>query len=171
MLSKWHFCSSALCHLTGHKGSHEIDGSAQDCNTSVANTLGMLRSCTKPSKCAWTGRVAHLWLNMVPVNGRSRFICYFFSHWPRSYQPQRENGPWAPSQYKYGLSMYGDLHYENKTVVRPSYPIYNGDPYISKTASLYWDSAHILFTYDWVVAVKTENERWSLYLIVVFSMK
>ena len=48
----------------------------------------------------------------------------------------------GPSQYTYKdrLSRYGDFHYKDKTVVKPSY-LYNGNPYIGKTAvtSLYWD--------------------------------
>ena len=31
---------------------HEIDGSAQDCSNSITNTLELLQSCAKPSKCA-----------------------------------------------------------------------------------------------------------------------
>ena len=47
----------------------------------------------------------------------------------------------APSLYKDRLSRYGDFHYKDKAVVRPSY-IYNGNPYTGKTASLYWDTRH-----------------------------
>ena len=52
--------------------------------------------------------------------------------------PHRSQWTWAPHQYKDGLSRYGDSHYKDKTVVRPPYP-YNGNPYIGKKASLYWD--------------------------------
>ena len=44
----------------------------------------------------------------------------------------------APSQYKDGPSRYGDFRYKDKTVSRPSY-LYNGNPYASKTTSLFWD--------------------------------
>ena len=46
-------------------------------------------------------------------------------------------------QYKDSLSRYGDSHYEDKRVSRPSF-LYNGNPYTGKTGSLYWDSP--LFT-------------------------
>ena len=46
---------------------------------------------------------------------------------------------WSPSQYKDGLSRYGDFHYKDKTVLRPSY-LYDGNPYTGKTIYLYWDS-------------------------------
>ena len=42
-------------------------------------------------------------------------------------------------QYKDGLSRYGDFHYKDKTVMRPYY-LYNGNTYIGKMVSLYWDS-------------------------------
>ena len=38
---------------------------------------------------------------------------------------------WVLSQYKEGLSRYRDSHYEDKTVVRPSY-IYNWNSYNGK---------------------------------------
>ena len=44
-----------------------------------------------------------------------------------------------PSQYKDCLSRYGDFHYKDKTVVRPSY-FYNGNSYTGKKISLYWDA-------------------------------
>ena len=50
-----------------------------------------------------------------------------------------ETAPWAPSQYKNGLSKYGDFYCQDKTVASPSY-LYNGDYYTGKTTSLYWDS-------------------------------
>ena len=43
---------------------------------------------------------------------------------------------WAPSQYSDGLTRYGDFLYKDKTVVRH----YSGNPYTSKTTSLYLDS-------------------------------
>ena len=45
--------------------------------------------------------------------------------------------PWAPSQYKDHLSRYGDFHYKDETVIRPSH-LYNGNSHIGKTTSLYW---------------------------------
>ena len=57
---------------------------------------------------------------------------YFGAHWPYY------DGPRAPSQYKDGLSRYGDFHYKDKTVVRLSY-LYNGNSYTGKTAFVYWD--------------------------------
>ena len=41
----------------------------------------------------------------------------------------------ALSQYKDHFSRYGNFHYKDKTVVRPSY-LYNGNSYTSKMASL-----------------------------------
>ena len=49
-----------------------------------------------------------------------------------------ETAPRALSQYKDSLSRYGDSHYKDETVVRPSY-LYNGNPYTAKMISLYWD--------------------------------
>ena len=46
---------------------------------------------------------------------------------------------WPLSPGKDYLSRYGNFHYKEKTVVRKSY-LYNGNPYIVKMASLYWDS-------------------------------
>ena len=43
----------------------------------------------------------------------------------------------APFQYKDHLYWYGDFHYKDKTVMRPSY-LYNDNPYTGKTTSLYW---------------------------------
>ena len=43
---------------------------------------------------------------------------------------------WAPSQYKRRFSRYGNFHYEEKTVVRPSY-LYNGNRYAGKMMLLY----------------------------------
>ena len=45
----------------------------------------------------------------------------------------------VPSQYKDLISRYGYFHYKDKTVVRPSY-LCNGDLYIGKTTSLYWET-------------------------------
>ena len=42
-------------------------------------------------------------------------------------------------QYKDGLSIYVDLHYKYKTVMKPAY-LYNGNPYTGKKTSLYWDN-------------------------------
>ena len=36
--------------MTRYDATHYIEGSAQDCGNSIANTLGLLQSCTKPSK-------------------------------------------------------------------------------------------------------------------------
>ena len=42
------------------------------------------------------------------------------------------------SQYKDHFSRYGDFHYKDKMVIGLSY-LYNGNPYTTKMASLYWD--------------------------------
>ena len=63
-----------------------------------------------------------LHLAMSLIDNRSR-------HWDSS---------WVLSQYEYCLSRSGELHYKDKMVAR-SFFIYNGDPYIGKTTSLYWD--------------------------------
>ena len=44
------------------------------------------------------------------------------------------------SQRKDGLFRYGDFHYKDQMVVRPSY-LYNGYSYTGKTTSLYWGRA------------------------------
>ena len=44
----------------------------------------------------------------------------------------------APSQYKNVFSRYGNSHYKDKTVVRPSY-LYNGTHCTVKTTSSYWN--------------------------------
>ena len=44
----------------------------------------------------------------------------------------------ALSEYKDGLSEYGDFHYKDETVVRLSY-LYNGNSYTGKAEILYWD--------------------------------
>ena len=41
---------------------------------------------------------------------------------------------WVLSQYKDGLSRYGDFHYEDNIFGKPSY-LYNGNTYIGKTVS------------------------------------
>ena len=41
--------------------------------------------------------------------------------------------------YKDSVSRYGDSHYKDKTVTRPSY-LYNGNPYTGNTTSLYIES-------------------------------
>ena len=46
---------------------------------------------------------------------------------------------WALSQYKDWLSRYGYSHYKDKRASWLS-NLYNGDTYIGKAASLYWDS-------------------------------
>ena len=48
-------------------------------------------------------------------------------------------------QYKDRLSSYGDFHYKDKTVVRPSY-LYYGNAYTGKSASLYIFSSNIFQT-------------------------
>ena len=52
-------------------------------------------------------------------------------------------GTRALSQYKDSLSMYGDFHYKDKKVVRPSY-LYNGNSYTGKSVSLYWDGPQVV---------------------------
>ena len=47
---------------------------------------------------------------------------------------------WGLSQYNNSLAASGDLHYKGKTVMRPSY-LHNGNSYIGKTTSLYWDGS------------------------------
>ena len=47
--------------------------------------------------------------------------------------------------------MYGDFHYKDMTVVRPSY-LYNGNPYIGKTASLYWEGPLVVSVF-WPVTI------------------
>ena len=49
---------------------------------------------------------------------------------------------WAPSQYKDGLSRYGNFHYNDRTVVRRSY-LYTGNSYTGKTTSLCWDGLKV----------------------------
>ena len=39
---------------------------------------------------------------------------------------------------KDSLPRYGDFHYKNKTILKPSY-IYNGNSFTGKTTFLYWD--------------------------------
>ena len=51
------------------------------------------------------------------------------------------NGARAPSQYKDGLCQYGDFHYKDYTVARPSY-VYCVNSHTGKT-SLYWDGPQI----------------------------
>ena len=46
--------------------------------------------------------------------------------------------PWAMFQYKDSLSQVRDSHVKDKAVAIPSY-LWHGDPYTSKTTSLYWD--------------------------------
>ena len=48
------------------------------------------------------------------------------------------NDKLALFQYKDRLSWYRDSHYNDKTVVRPSF-LYNGNLYTCKIASIYWD--------------------------------
>ena len=50
-----------------------------------------------------------------------------------------ETGDRALSQYKDCLYRYGDSHYKDKAVEKPSY-LYNRNLYIVKTESLYWDA-------------------------------
>ena len=38
---------------------------------------------------------------------------------------------------------YGDFHYQDRTVVRPSY-LWNGNSYTGKMPSLYWDNSQVL---------------------------
>ena len=45
---------------------------------------------------------------------------------------------WDPRQYKDCLPKHKESHYKDKTVVWPS-DLYNGNPYVGKTASLYWE--------------------------------
>ena len=49
----------------------------------------------------------------------------------------------APSQYKDHISRYGDFHYKEKMLMRPSY-LYNGNSYTENTASLYWGRLRFL---------------------------
>ena len=57
------------------------------------------------------------------------------------YTPCYHTGaPRAYIQYEERFSRYGDSHYEDKTVARPSY-LYYGNSYIGKIVSLYWDDS------------------------------
>ena len=51
------------------------------------------------------------------------------------------------SQYKDYLSRYGGSHFEEKTVVRPSF-LYDENSYTGKTASLYIDGLLLAFTWN-----------------------
>ena len=62
-------------------------------------------------------------ISSLLLNG---MIC-FFPPW---------QGTRAPSQYKDHLSRYRDSHYEDKTVMRPSY-LYKVNSYSGKIVSLY----------------------------------
>ena len=49
-----------------HKIYLKINGLVQDCSNSIANTLALLQSCTKPSKCPSTKRwPIHFILNVL----------------------------------------------------------------------------------------------------------
>ena len=52
----------------------------------------------------------------------------------------------ALSQYKDRLFRYSYSHYKDKTVMRLSY-LYNGNLYIDKMTSLYWDPKHPRWSY------------------------
>ena len=74
---------------------------------------------------------------------KETMICYTNSDFYRvsCHATERKaglSGTWAPSQYKDGLSRYGDFHYKDKTVARLFY-FYDGDSYTGKTTFLYWD--------------------------------
>ena len=45
---------------------------------------------------------------------------------------------WAPFQYHHCLFGFGDLHYKDMIIVRPSC-VYTGNSYTGKTTSLYWN--------------------------------
>ena len=45
--------------------SHDIDDLVQDCSNSIANTLELLQSCTKPSICTW---LFIGWLNIFRIS-------------------------------------------------------------------------------------------------------
>ena len=95
------------------------------CKTAITPLLTEWRryqSCTKPSSYSYMYEITG---NMVVNDGG------------------RGRGWWEEnsdsSQYKDHLSRYGDFHYKDETVVRPS-DLYNGNSYTVKTALLYWDS-------------------------------
>ena len=80
-----------------------------------------LRLCSANRRAGYFSNLACDWLSIV---------------WAYSEQ-ERENGPRAPSQYRDDLSRYGDFHYKEKMIVRPSF-LYNGNPHTAKTSS-YWE--------------------------------
>ena len=64
----------------------------------------------------------------------------------------------AMSQYTGVFFMYGDVHYKDETVVRPSH-LYNGNLYSSKMTSLYWDDPQISGCLEVSIA---RNTVWSI---------
>ena len=85
------------------------------------------------------------------ISGNSPWV----GHTPGT--PVQCTNPWttrAPSRYKDVISRYGNFHYKDKTVARPSY-LYTGN-----TASLYWDGPDP-FQYkdlpDWVSTCHVDN--------------
>ena len=59
---------------------HEIDGSAQDCSNSITNTLELLQSCAKPSKCAPAAQIHAgpcVWYGPTPDHCRQKVCCWY----------------------------------------------------------------------------------------------
>ena len=103
-------------------GIRYIDGSVQDCSTSIANALEFILSYTKPwiLSCVYSG------------NARLAIISRWVHTWPCF------NIKMSPYQYR-------KSHFGDKTVVRSSY-FHNGISYTGKLSSLYWIGAQVEYT-------------------------
>ena len=97
----------------------------QERRNSNALVMGLLLSCTKPSKCNHLCLMAW-WCRFDPD-----------MYWSGSFLFDSFEA-WSPSQYKDHFSGYRDFNYKDKMVMRLLY-LYNENPCTSKMASLYWN--------------------------------
>ena len=74
---------------------------------------------------------------------KSQLTCCYFTVTVHGLSPAGTATTKAPSQYKDGLSRYGDSHYQDKTVIRRSY-LYYDNPYCGQTVPLFWDDPQML---------------------------
>ena len=77
----------------------------------------------------------------------------------------------ATFHYKDHLIGCGNMHYKDKTVMRPSY-LHNGNPYTGKMTSLYWDNlqkANVLSELS--LYIYTERERLRIQVMVLYTYR
>ena len=68
------------------------------------------------------------------------------------------------SRLNINMVLYGDSHYKDKMVVRPSY-LYNGNPYTGKMIYLYWDVPQPVRSQNVRKSPYTNNDYNSAFLV------